>query len=134
MELLSKKIVMGKDIGVHGNLFGGILMAWLDEAAASLATEFCRTPNMLTVKIGELVFQKPLKAGHHLRIYGEVTKVGNSSISISLEAKRYNLYNGDEVVVCNTNSTFVRVDDDGSPTPIDDSIRSNFVKKMTKNE
>ena len=129
MDLLSKKIVMAKDIGVHGNLFGGILMAWLDEAAASLATEYCRTPNMLTVRIGELVFQKPLKAGHHLRIYGEVTHIGRSSIAISLEARRYNLYSGEEIVVCNTNSTFVRVDEDGSPTPIDDSVKLFFKNK-----
>ena len=27
---------------------------------------------------------------------------------------------------CDTNSTFVRVDDDGAPTPIDNSIRDNF--------
>lgn len=126
MDLLSKKIVMGKDIGIHGNLFGGILMAWLDEAAASLATEFCKTSNMVTVRIGELVFKKPLKAGHHLRIYGKISHVGRTSISIYLEARRYNLYSGEEVVVCDTNSTFVRVDDDGAPTPIDNSIRDNF--------
>ena len=126
MDLLSKKIVMGKDIGIHGNLFGGILMAWLDEAAASLATEFCKTPNMVTVRIGELVFKKPLKAGHHLRIYGKISHVGRTSISIYLEARRYNLYSGEEVVVCDTNSTFVRVDDDGAPTPIDNSIRDSF--------
>ena len=129
MDLLSKKIVMAKDIGIHGNLFGGILMAWLDEAAASLATEFCKTPNMVTVRIGELVFKKPLKAGNHLRIYGAVTEIGKSSISIALEARRYNLYSGEEVVVCNTNSTFVRLDDDGSPTPIDSSVRDNFKNK-----
>lgn len=126
--LLSKKIVMAKDIGVHGNLFGGILMAWMDEAAASLATEFCKTPNMVTVRIGELAFKKPLKAGNHLRIYGEINHIGNTSITIRLEAKRYNLYSGEEVVVCDTNSTFVRVDDDGTPVPIDDSVRKNFEK------
>ncbi len=126
--ILSKKIVMAKDIGVHGNLFGGILMAWMDEAAASLATEFCKTPNMVTVRIGELIFKKPLKAGNHLRIYGEISHIGNTSITIRLEAKRYNLYSGEEVVVCDTNSTFVRVDDDGTPVPIDDSVRKNFEK------
>jgi acyl-CoA thioesterase YciA len=52
MQLISKKIVMTKDIGIHGNPFGGILMAWLDEAGASLATEFCRTPYLVTFKIG----------------------------------------------------------------------------------
>lgn len=129
--LLSKKIVMAKDIGVHGNLFGGILMAWLDEAAASLATEFCKTPNMVTVKIGELAFKKPLKAGHHLRIYGKINHIGNSSIEIYLEAKRYNLYSQEEVVVCDTTSTFVRVDDDGNPIPIDNSIKEQFIKNIT---
>ena len=41
MHLINKKIVMAKDIGIHGNLFGGILMAWIDEAAAAYATEYC---------------------------------------------------------------------------------------------
>jgi acyl-CoA thioesterase YciA len=46
-QLVTKKIVMAKDIGIHGNLFGGTLMAWLDEAAAAYATEYCYTPNMV---------------------------------------------------------------------------------------
>lgn len=36
MVLINKKIVMSRDIGIHGNLFGGILMAWLDESAAAM--------------------------------------------------------------------------------------------------
>jgi acyl-CoA thioesterase YciA len=122
MQLISKKIVMTKDIGIHGNLFGGILMAWLDEAGASLATEFCRTPYLVTVKIGELIFNKPVKSGNHLRIYGKVLKVGTSSIKIFLEARKFNLYSGEEILVCNTDLTFVRVDEDGHATPIDKAI------------
>ena len=72
MNLLTKRIVMTKDIGIHGNLFGGTLMSWIDEAAAAYATEYCYTPNMVTVHVGELIFKKPLKAGQHLRIYGEL--------------------------------------------------------------
>lgn len=58
MNLVTKKIVMSKDIGIHGNLFGGTLMAWLDEAAGSFASEYCLTPNLVTVKVGELIFKK----------------------------------------------------------------------------
>ncbi|MEL4424066.1 hotdog domain-containing protein, partial [Shewanella algae] len=76
---------MAKDIGIHGNLFGGTLMAWIDEAAASFATEFCHTPNMVTVRVGELVFKKPLKSGHHIRIYGEVDKLGTTSLTLNVE-------------------------------------------------
>ena len=80
MKLLNKRIVMTKDIGIHGNLFGGTLISWIDESAAAYATEYCFTPNMVTVRVGELTFKKPLKAGQHLRIYGEVSKVGSTSI------------------------------------------------------
>ncbi len=41
LKLVSKRIVMAKDIGIHGNLFGGILMAWIDEVVAAYATEYC---------------------------------------------------------------------------------------------
>lgn len=91
MKLINKKIVMSKDIGIHGNLFGGTLMAWLDEAAAAYATEYCFTPNMVTVRVGELNFKKPLKSGQHLRIYGDVEKLGNTSITLRLEARKYSL-------------------------------------------
>jgi acyl-CoA thioesterase YciA len=70
MNLITKKICMSKDIGIHGNLFGGILMSWIDEAAAAFATEYCHTPNMVTLRVGELLFKKPVKTGNHLRIYG----------------------------------------------------------------
>ena len=122
-QLVTKKIVMAKDIGIHGNLFGGTLMAWLDEAAAAFATEYCYTPNMVTVRVGELIFKKPLKAGQHVRIYAEVIELGHTSISLKLEATKYNLYSGEETVVCSTEMRFVRIDDDGTPTAIGETVR-----------
>jgi acyl-CoA thioesterase YciA len=129
MNLLNKRIVMAKDIGIHGNLFGGILMSWIDEAAAAYASEYCSTPNMVTVRVGELNFKKPLKAGQHVRIYGEVSKLGTTSISLNIEARKFSLYSGEETTVCTTSITFVRIDDDGSPTPIGESIRRRHVKE-----
>jgi acyl-CoA thioesterase YciA len=123
MKLISKKICMAKDIGIHNNLFGGTLMEWIDEAAAAFATEYCFTPNMVTLRVGELLFKKPVKTGNHIRIYGEVISLGNTSINIRIEVKKYNLYSGEETTVCLTNTTFVRIDDDGSPTPIGETVR-----------
>lgn len=123
MKLINKKICMGKDIGIHGNMFGGILMAWIDEAAAAFATEYCFTPNMVTLRVGELLFKRPIKVGNHIRLYGEVDKLGHTSITLKMEVRKYNLYSGEETVVCTTSITFVRIDDDGNPTPIGESIR-----------
>lgn len=122
MKLINKRIVMAKDIGIHGNLFGGTLMAWIDEAAAAYVTEYCCTPNMVTVHVGEFNFHKPVKSGQHLRIYGDVLKVGTTSITLKVESRKFNLYSGDETLVCSTEITFVRIDDDGTPTPIGETV------------
>ena len=114
---------MARDIGIHGNLFGGVMMSWIDEAAASFATEYCYTPNMVTVKVGELVFRKPVKAGNHVRIYGAVESLGTSSINLRIEVSKYNLYSAEETIVCHTTIAFVRIDDDGTPTPIGETVR-----------
>lgn len=132
MKLINKKIVMARDIGIHGNLFGGIMMAWIDEAAAAYATEYCFTPNLVTIRIGELLFRKPLKAGNHVRIYGEVTGMGRTSITLNIEARKYSVYSGDETVVCTTSITFVRIDDDGTPTPIGETVRKRHLSASEK--
>lgn len=128
MKLINKKICMGRDIGVHGNVFGGILMAWIDEAAGAYASEYCHTPNLVTLRVGELLFKRPLKAGNHLRIYGEVAHLGNTSITLNVEARKYNLYSSEETVVCTTSVTFVRIDEDGTPTAIGDSVKQKHLQ------
>lgn len=132
MRLITRKICMSKDIGIHGNLFGGILMAWIDEAAASYATEYCFTPNLVTLRVGELLFKKPVKSGNHLRIYGEVSRLGTTSITLGIEVRKYSLYSGEESVVCTTSITFVRIDDDGTPTPIGETVRKNHAALLAE--
>jgi len=61
MKLVTTHVCMVKDIGVHGNLFGGIMMAWIDEAASAMAVSTCHTPNMVTVKVDELILRKKSK-------------------------------------------------------------------------
>ena len=126
MNLVTKKIVMSKDIGIHGNLFGRILMAWLDEAAGSFASEYCSTPNLVTIRVGEMILKKPVKAGQHLRIYAQVLSLGNTSITLQLEARKYSLYSGEETIVCCTNTTFVQIDNDGTPTPISETVKNKL--------
>ncbi len=125
---------MGKDIGIHGNLFGGFMMSWIDEAAAAFATEYCCTPNMVTLRVGEMLFKKPLKAGNHVRIYGDVVHLGNTSLTMNIEARKYNVYSGEETVMCTTSITFVRIDDDGQPTPIGESVKRKHIEAMAAKE
>ncbi len=126
MQLISQRLCMEKDLGIHGNLFGGIMLSWLDEAAATMAYEVCHSPNMVTLKIDEVIFTKPVKIGFHLKIYGEVLRLGRSSITLLVEARKHNVYSGEETLVCSTNFTFVRIDDHGDAITISDRVREKF--------
>lgn len=120
---------MAKDIGVHGNLFGGTMMSWLDEAGAMLAANVCKTNKMITLKFEEIVFKKPVKENHHVHFYGEVKSVGTTSIRLSIVAMRYDVYDGTEEEVCSTEVIFVRISHEGKKRPIDSDIREKFNNK-----
>ena len=133
MEHISTHICKGQNIGVHGNLFGGIMLSWLDEAGGAYAGQCCDTPRMVTLKLSETVFKKPVRPGHLIKIYGKVVKIGKTTITIKLEARRHSVYNGTQKSVCETEITYVRVDGDGDAIPLSDKVKDKFIKK-SKNE
>jgi acyl-CoA thioesterase YciA len=116
------------DLGFHGNLFGGKLLAWMDAAGAGFAAEVCDTPRMVTKLIDKCVFNKPAKEGQLLKIYGGVERVGNTSLTIRLEARSHNVYNGKQNVILSTNMVFVRIDDQGDAIPISERVRLKYNK------
>jgi len=128
MELISTKICKTSDIGVNDNLFGGALLSWMDEAGGSFASTRCCTPNMITLKIDEVLFKEPVKVKEHIRIYGKILGIGKSSIKIKVEACRVDFANKVEVLVCSTQMLFVRIDENGKSIPIDEKVRINLVK------
>ncbi len=126
MTLITSKIAMAKDLGMHGNLFGGNMLSWIDEAAATLASRIVQTASLVTLKMEEVVFKKAVKQGFQILIYGEVHKIGSTSITLSIEARKHNVYSGEEDVVCSTKITFVKIDEHGSPIPISPHIRKKW--------
>jgi len=115
--------VKTQDVGYHGNLFGGIMLAWLDEAAAAYAAQVADTPRMVTKHIAGLTFEKPVRPGQIIKIYGGVAKVGKTSLLLDIQARRHSVYNGTQKTVLTTQMTFVRIDGDGEAIPISEKVR-----------
>jgi acyl-CoA thioesterase YciA len=128
MELISSHPIKKSDLGFHGNLFGGSLLKWIDSAAAGYAMQLCDTPRMVTVSIDKCNFEKPAKENQLLKIYGYPSRIGNTSITIYMEARSHNVYTGKQELVLKTNITFVRIDDTGSPIPISDRVKNKINK------
>ena len=115
-------------MGFHGNLFGGTMLGWLDEAGAIFACEACDSPRMVTKAISAVLFEKPVRPGQIIKIYGEVVDVGNTSITIKLEARRHSVYNGSQRRVVGIDMVFVRIDGDGESIPIGEKVKEKFKK------
>jgi acyl-CoA thioesterase YciA len=116
--LVSSHLCMTKDVGCHGNLFGGIMMAWLDEAGALTAMQYCNTPNMVTLKVGEVLFKKAVKANDVVRIYAIIGKIGRTSLTIQLSARAVHLADGKEEEIASTEMVFVKINSEGKATPL----------------
>lgn len=130
MTQLSTKMCMTRDIGVHGNLFGGSLISWLDEVAATWACDLCRNPNMVTVKIDEMIFERPVKVGNQVSIYGKIRAIGKSSITLYIEARTKNFYSGEEELVCSTIFVFVRIGDTGKAMQINPEVKEKLLSDI----
>jgi acyl-CoA thioesterase YciA len=133
MELLNTHPIKKSDLGFHGNLFGGKLLAWIDAAAAGYSMQLCDSPRMVTVSIDKCYFEKPAREGQLLKIYGSPSKIGNTSITLYMEARAHNVYTGNQIVILKTNIRFVRIDEEGNPIPINEKGRNKILKLIDQN-
>lgn len=134
MQFLNSHPIKKSDLGFHGNLFGGKLLAWIDAAAAGFAMQLCDTPRMVTVSIDKCNFEKPARESQLLKIYGKPNKVGNTSVTLYMEARAHNVYTGVQSVVLKTNITFVHIDEEGNPIPIGEKGRRRITNLIDEKE
>jgi acyl-CoA thioesterase YciA len=113
MEHVSSKLCLVKDVGVNGNLFGGNMMAWMDEIAAIYAMKITSENNLVTLRFGEILFKRPVKVNDIVDFYCEWDlRQGKTSIGFKIFALV------DNEIVFNTDCTFVAVDGNGNKKDI----------------
>ena len=134
MELISTHAIKGQDLGFNNTLFGGTLLAWLDGDAVAYAMQVCDTNKMVTVLIDKCIFKRPGKPGQLIKTYAEVKEIGNSSITLHVEARQHNVYTGSQNTILSTNIKFVKVDDDGNAIPISDKVKKKVADKQASKQ
>jgi len=132
MEQLNTHPIKKSDLGFHGNLFGGKLLSWIDASAAGYAMQLCDTPRMVTVSIDQCNFERPAKESQLLKIYGYPTRVGNSSMTLYMEARAHNVYSGKQDLVLKTHITFVQIDEGGNPIPLGEKAKRRLTEMISQ--
>jgi len=134
MDLITTHPIKKSDLGFHGNLFGGKLLSLLDASAAGYAMQLCDTPRMVTVSIDQCNFEKPAKESQLLKIYGYPCKLGNTSLTLYMEARTHSVYTGKQDLVLKTQITFVQIDEGGNPIPLGEKAKKRISNLIENNE
>lgn len=110
-------IAMPADANPAGDIFGGWLMAHMDQAGASVAFRRARG-RVATVAVEAMTFLQPVHVGDEVSLYGRLLGVGRSSIRIHVEAWRRDRSAEDDARVTSATFTFVALDASGRPRPL----------------
>ena len=106
---------MPADANVHGDVFGGWIMAQVDIAGAIPAVRRANG-RVGTVAVNSFVFKQPVFVGDLLSFYSKIIKTGNTSITVNVEvyAER-NRLQAEIVKVTEATLTYVATGDDRRP-------------------
>ena len=115
--LTIRTLAMPADTNPAGDIFGGWVMSQMDIAGAIAAVERAQG-RVVTVAVEAMTFIAPVKVGDILCVYTSVERVGNTSITIGLEAWARRNRLDDRVKVTEGRFVYVSLGEDGQKRPI----------------
>ena len=114
-----RTLAMPKDTNGLGDIFGGWILSHADIAGAIIA--FRRAGGrVVTVAVNEFVFVSPVYVGDVVSFYTDVSKVGNTSITVDVTvfSQRNDGERETTVKVATAQLTYVRVGANRRPVPV----------------
>jgi len=112
MRFHTRKWVKPEDLNPNHSLFGGKLLAWIDEEAALYSIVQLENPRVVTKHMSEINFISSAKQGDIVEIGLDVVKFGNSSLILKCEVR--NMMTRETIITIDT-ITMVSLGEDGKP-------------------
>ncbi len=109
---------MPADANVHGDVFGGWIMAQVDMAGALPAMRRANG-RIATIAVNSFLFKQPVFVGDVLSFYADVVRVGRTSLTVFVEVYAQRTQLNDEIVkVTEATLTYVATDEQRRPRPL----------------
>jgi acyl-CoA thioesterase YciA len=109
---------MPSDANIHGDVFGGWIMAHVDVAGAVPAARRAGG-RVATVAVTSFLFKQPVFVGDLVSFYAQVLKTGRTSVTVEVEvyAERNRLQK-EVVKVTEATLVYVATDEERHPRPL----------------
>lgn len=114
---IKTSIVFPPDTNSYGTLFGGKLMAYIDDISAIAAMRHARR-NVVTASSDSLDFLHPIYEGNSVCLEAFVSHAGRTSMEVFVKVAAENMLTGERSVCAVSFLTFVALDENGHPTEV----------------
>jgi len=115
--------MMPSDANPQGNVFGGVILQYVDQIAAIVAKRHARM-NVVTASFDSVSFLKPVFIGNALILAARLNYAGRSSMEIEVRIEAENLMTGEKAHTGTAFVTMVALDEKGKPANIPPLILS----------
>jgi acyl-CoA thioesterase YciA len=113
-----RAIAMPADTNPHGDIFGGWLLSQMDLAGSTVATRRA-CGRVVTVAITAMSFHRPVFVGDEVTCYAAVETVGHTSLTVKIESWVRRGIGDEKIQVTEGTFTYVAVDAEGKPRPVE---------------
>lgn len=114
MRFHTRKWVKPEDLNPNGTLFGGKLLAWIDEELALYTIIQLENTKIVTKHMSEINFRSSARQGDIIEIGIDVVKFGKTSLTLICEARNMMTR---ETIITIESTTMVNLGQDGKPKP-----------------
>jgi acyl-CoA hydrolase len=114
MRFHTRKWVKPEDLNANSTLFGGKLLAWIDEEAALYSIIQLENKRVVTKYMSEINFMSTALKGDIVEIGIDVVKFGKTSLTLNCEVRNKMTR---ETIVTVDNIIMVNLGADGKPKP-----------------
>ena len=112
MNFHTRKWVKPEDLNPNKTLFGGKLLAWIDEEAALYSIVQLENSHVVTKYMSEINFTSSAKQGDIVEIGIEVVKFGHTSLVLRCEVRTKITH---QTIITVDKIAMVNLDEDGRP-------------------
>jgi acyl-CoA hydrolase len=116
-EFTMRFLAGATDRNVYGNVHGGSMMKWMDEAAYACAAGWSGLP-CVTISVSGITFHKPLAVGHIVELQARLVLTTRSTMHVAVNVCSRDPRQGEYEQTTSCLMVFVAVDQDGQPTPV----------------
>lgn len=115
------ELVLPNHTNQLGNLLGGQLMHWIDICAALSAAKHTNRI-CVTASVDRIDFHHPIKLGDAVTLIASVNRVFKTSMEVGVKVYAQNFRLGTKIHTNTAYLTFVAVDENEKPVPVDQII------------